>query len=71
MVASFIELLNPFAGPVGGAPSLWCIAAGVAAAGFAMWHQRRTSTPSVEPGGVPDVDRSNNRPPVGVAGDAR
>lgn len=67
----FIELLNPFAGPLGGAPSLRYIAAGAAAAGFAVWHQRRTPTPSVEPGGAPDVDRSNDRPLVGVGGDDR
>ncbi|HXH57111.1 hypothetical protein [Iamia sp.] len=71
MAAWFIELLNPFAGPVGGAPSLRCIAAGAAAAGYAMWRQRRTQTPSVESGGAPEADRTDDRPLVGVGGDDR
>ena len=41
MAASLFEFLNPFAGSVGGAPSIRCIAAGVAVAGFARWQQRR------------------------------
>ncbi len=71
MAAWFIEVLNPFAGPIGGAPSLRFIAAGVAVAGYAVWRLRRTQTPSGVQGGTPDVDRSNDRPLVGVAGDDR
>jgi len=71
MAASLFEFLNPFAGSVGGAPSIRCIAAGVAVAGFARWQQRRNQTPSGVQGGVPDVDRSGDRPLVGVAGDDR
>lgn len=71
MAASIIEFLNPVAGPVGGAPSLGCIAAGVVAAGFAMWRQRRTPAPSVEPVGALDGERGNDRALVGVAGEVR
>jgi hypothetical protein len=71
MAAWFIELLNPFGGPFGGAPSLRCIAAGAALAGYLMWKQRRTQAPAVTPSGTPQVDPDRDRPLVGVGGDDR
>lgn len=71
MAAWLIEVLNPSAGPIRGAPSIGCIAAGVAVAGYAVWRQRRTPTPEGVQGGAPDVDRNDDRPLVWVAGDDR
>lgn len=71
MAAWFTELLNPFAGPIGGAPSLRCIAAGVAVAGYALWRQRRTQTPAGGQHPTPSVEDRGDRPLVGVAGDDR
>ncbi|MBA3283320.1 MAG: hypothetical protein H0U29_13935 [Acidimicrobiia bacterium] len=40
-------------------------------AGYAMWRQRRTQAPSVEPDGAPEADRTDDRPLVVVGGDDR
>ncbi len=75
MAAWFTELLNPFAGPISGSPSLRCIAAGAAVAGYALWCQRRTQTPTHAPAGgqpeSPAVGDRGARTLVGVSGDDR
>jgi hypothetical protein len=71
MAAWFTEVLNPFAGPIGGAPSLRCIAAGVAVAGYALWRQRRTQRTDGGQHPGPVAEDSVDRTLVGVSGDDR
>lgn len=71
MAAWFTEVLNPFAGPIGGAPSLRCIATGVAVAGYALWRQRRTQISAGGQHPTPAVEDRGDRPLVDVAGDDR